>query len=218
MFFSWVFCRSFGREMWRENWQKPGKNLWFKQVSIPSQRRYVEYWASLLSFPSGVRDRLPEVGLPQPQSRELRQIRLYDTINTDSVYFVVSELQEVTRLSQSHEMSCLLNSTASTKGLSKMISALYWLIGLGIDFAWLFAGSKPAVSTSNRGLKGLLQANKEGIPEEQQPKVLPLFRWCKWSEVAHQWAAPYRPNGHWEPHSLPEDLPGLSLRQASAGK
>ncbi|OWM74784.1 phosphatidylinositol 3,4,5-trisphosphate 3-phosphatase and protein-tyrosine-phosphatase PTEN1 [Punica granatum] len=65
-------------------------------VSIPSQRRYVEYWASLLSFPSeGACDEPPEVSLPQPQSRELRRIRLYDTVNTDSIYFVVSELQHV---------------------------------------------------------------------------------------------------------------------------
>ncbi|KAK4751325.1 hypothetical protein SAY87_004807 [Trapa incisa] len=66
-------------------------------VSIPSQRRYVDYWGSLLSFPAGGvdQDGPPEVTLPRPQSRELRRIRLYDTVNADSVYFVVSELQEV---------------------------------------------------------------------------------------------------------------------------
>ncbi|KAK4778657.1 hypothetical protein SAY86_006185 [Trapa natans] len=61
-------------------------------VSIPSQRRYVEYWASMLSFPAGGP---PVVSLPLPQTRELRRIRLYDTVNADSVYFVVSELQEI---------------------------------------------------------------------------------------------------------------------------
>ncbi|KAJ4707380.1 Phosphatidylinositol 3,4,5-trisphosphate 3-phosphatase and protein-tyrosine-phosphatase [Melia azedarach] len=44
----------------------------FTVVSIPSQRRYVGYW-----------------------NRELLRIRLYDTINTNAVFFVVSELQEV---------------------------------------------------------------------------------------------------------------------------
>ncbi|XP_006285053.2 phosphatidylinositol 3,4,5-trisphosphate 3-phosphatase and protein-tyrosine-phosphatase PTEN1 isoform X2 [Capsella rubella] len=61
-------------------------------VSIPSQRRYVKYWSDLLTF------RLkgpPEVKLPQEDSRELLRIRLYDTANVDSVFFVVSELQEV---------------------------------------------------------------------------------------------------------------------------
>ncbi|WZZ04887.1 hypothetical protein YC2023_090808 [Brassica napus] len=37
----------------------------------------------------------PEVKLPQEHSRELLRIRLYDTVNVDSVFFVVSELQEV---------------------------------------------------------------------------------------------------------------------------
>ncbi|XP_021297692.1 phosphatidylinositol 3,4,5-trisphosphate 3-phosphatase and protein-tyrosine-phosphatase PTEN1 isoform X2 [Herrania umbratica] len=64
-------------------------------VSIPSQRRYVGYWENILSFPRGVSNGLPDVNLPPPCSRELRRIRLYDTINTTSVFFVVSELQEI---------------------------------------------------------------------------------------------------------------------------
>ncbi|WRX22341.1 Dual specificity phosphatase [Theobroma cacao] len=64
-------------------------------VSIPSQRRYVGYWENILSFPRGVRNGLPDVNLPPPCSRELRRIRLYDTIATTSVFFVVSELQEI---------------------------------------------------------------------------------------------------------------------------
>ncbi|KAF9591499.1 hypothetical protein IFM89_004553, partial [Coptis chinensis] len=36
----------------------------------------------------------PDVNLPQPCSRELRRIRLYDTINSNAVFFVVSELQK----------------------------------------------------------------------------------------------------------------------------
>ncbi|KAL4184410.1 hypothetical protein AMTRI_Chr10g225440 [Amborella trichopoda] len=62
-------------------------------VSIPSQRRYVRYWSEILSFPRGL-NTTPDVNVPQPQSRELRRIRLYDTLDINSVFFVVSELQE----------------------------------------------------------------------------------------------------------------------------
>ena len=74
------------------------------QVSIPSQRRYVGYWAEALSFPKRIdgSHTPPEVILPKPRVRELRRIRLYDMVNTESIFFVVSELQEVsTRNSQS---------------------------------------------------------------------------------------------------------------------
>ncbi|KAJ6866911.1 phosphatidylinositol 3,4,5-trisphosphate 3-phosphatase and protein-tyrosine-phosphatase PTEN1 [Populus alba x Populus x berolinensis] len=71
-------------------------------VSIPSQRRYVGYWAEALSFPKRVYESHrgdghapPEVILPQSRIRELRRIRLYDMVNTESVFFVVSELQEI---------------------------------------------------------------------------------------------------------------------------
>ncbi|XP_059642922.1 phosphatidylinositol 3,4,5-trisphosphate 3-phosphatase and protein-tyrosine-phosphatase PTEN1 [Cornus florida] len=64
-------------------------------VSIPSQRRYVGYWENVLSFPRGVDYGPPDLTLPQPCSRELRRIRLYDTVNTERVFFVVTELQEV---------------------------------------------------------------------------------------------------------------------------
>ncbi|XWS32928.1 hypothetical protein CRYUN_Cryun22dG0032900 [Craigia yunnanensis] len=64
-------------------------------VSIPSQRRYVGYWEKILSFPRGVSNGPPDVNLPQPCNRELRRILLYDTVNTTSVFFVVSELQEI---------------------------------------------------------------------------------------------------------------------------
>ncbi|XVF58372.1 hypothetical protein PTKIN_Ptkin07bG0061300 [Pterospermum kingtungense] len=64
-------------------------------VSITSQRRYVSYWEKILSFPRGVGNGPPDVKLPQPCSRELRRIRLYDTVNINSVFFVVSELQEI---------------------------------------------------------------------------------------------------------------------------
>ncbi|KAJ4826307.1 Phosphatidylinositol 3,4,5-trisphosphate 3-phosphatase and protein-tyrosine-phosphatase pten1 [Turnera subulata] len=64
-------------------------------VSIPSQRRYVGYWEKILSFPEEISRGIPEVSLPQPCSRELRRIRLYDMVNTDSAFFVVSELQEI---------------------------------------------------------------------------------------------------------------------------
>ncbi|KAK2655876.1 hypothetical protein Ddye_008928 [Dipteronia dyeriana] len=64
-------------------------------VSIPSQRRYVGYWANILSFPRGVHDGPPDVRLPKECSRQLLRIRLYDTVNINSVFFVVSELQEI---------------------------------------------------------------------------------------------------------------------------
>ncbi|XP_019157032.1 PREDICTED: phosphatidylinositol 3,4,5-trisphosphate 3-phosphatase and protein-tyrosine-phosphatase PTEN1 [Ipomoea nil] len=64
-------------------------------VSIPSQRRYVEYWEKVLSFPDRVDRGLPDVNLPKPCARELRRIRLYDTVNVDSIFFVVSELQNI---------------------------------------------------------------------------------------------------------------------------
>ncbi|KAG5615033.1 hypothetical protein H5410_014857 [Solanum commersonii] len=61
-------------------------------VSIPSQRRYVKYWENALSYTKGVP---PTVKLPQSCKRELRRIRLYDTINIESIFFVLSELQRV---------------------------------------------------------------------------------------------------------------------------
>ncbi|XP_009784409.1 phosphatidylinositol 3,4,5-trisphosphate 3-phosphatase and protein-tyrosine-phosphatase PTEN1 [Nicotiana sylvestris] len=65
-------------------------------VSIPSQRRYVRYWEHILSFSKGVpRGPPPTVKLPKSCKRELRRIRLYDTINVESIFFVVSELQRV---------------------------------------------------------------------------------------------------------------------------
>ncbi|KAI3970855.1 hypothetical protein MKX01_024502 [Papaver californicum] len=64
-------------------------------VSIASQRRYVGYWSKIVNFPRGVDNEPPEVILPQPCSRELLRVRLYDTVNTDSVFFVLSELQQV---------------------------------------------------------------------------------------------------------------------------
>ncbi|THG17892.1 hypothetical protein TEA_019490 [Camellia sinensis var. sinensis] len=64
-------------------------------VSIPSQRRYVGYWENTLSIPRGVDHGPPSVNSPEPCSRELVRIRLYDMVNTGSVFFVVSELQEV---------------------------------------------------------------------------------------------------------------------------
>ncbi|KAJ4961894.1 hypothetical protein NE237_021804 [Protea cynaroides] len=64
-------------------------------VSIASQRRYVGYWSKILSSPRRIGNGPPEVNLPQPCTRELRRIRLYDTVNTNSVYFVVTEFQEI---------------------------------------------------------------------------------------------------------------------------
>ncbi|KAJ8427798.1 hypothetical protein Cgig2_025816 [Carnegiea gigantea] len=64
-------------------------------VSIPSQRRYVEYWANSLrpSATEKIGHRI--VRLPRVWCRELQRIRLYDTVNTDAVFFVVAQLHEV---------------------------------------------------------------------------------------------------------------------------
>ena len=64
-------------------------------VSIASQRRYVAYWEKLLSFSNGINVRSPYVNLPEPCNRELQHIRLYDTVNINQVFVVVSELQEI---------------------------------------------------------------------------------------------------------------------------
>ncbi|CAL5387837.1 unnamed protein product [Camellia sinensis] len=53
------------------------------------------YWENTLSIPRGVDHGPPSVNSPEPCSRELVRIRLYDTVNTGSVFFVVSELQEI---------------------------------------------------------------------------------------------------------------------------
>ncbi|XP_057769650.1 phosphatidylinositol 3,4,5-trisphosphate 3-phosphatase and protein-tyrosine-phosphatase PTEN1 [Salvia miltiorrhiza] len=65
-------------------------------VSIASQRRYVAYWEKTLSH-SNTLDLAssPYVNLPQPCTRELQHIRLYDAANISQVFVVVSELQEI---------------------------------------------------------------------------------------------------------------------------
>jgi polysaccharide pyruvyl transferase WcaK-like protein len=55
----------------------------------------VGYWENVLSFPTGINQGPPNVNLPKPWSRELRRIRLHDLVDTDTIFFVVSELQEV---------------------------------------------------------------------------------------------------------------------------
>lgn len=66
------------------------------QVTIASQRRYVGYWSKVLTFPNGTQaGENPDVHLPTPKARELRRIRLYDTVNIDTVQFVIHELKEV---------------------------------------------------------------------------------------------------------------------------
>lgn len=69
------------------------------QVSIPSQRRYVGYWEKAMSQAGGLDlASSPYVNLPQPCTRELQHIRLYDTAGISQVFVVVSELQEVMKI------------------------------------------------------------------------------------------------------------------------
>lgn len=65
-----------------------------EQVSIPSQRRYVAYWESILSV-KRIGHGPIHVCAPQPCRRELRRIRLYDTVNVEAVFFVISQMQKV---------------------------------------------------------------------------------------------------------------------------
>ncbi|XP_076922319.1 phosphatidylinositol 3,4,5-trisphosphate 3-phosphatase and protein-tyrosine-phosphatase PTEN1-like [Bidens hawaiensis] len=61
-------------------------------VTIPSQRRYVNYWQKCLSFPKGCP---PNVSLPEPCTRVLQRIRIYDAKSVLAIFFVLSEMQEV---------------------------------------------------------------------------------------------------------------------------
>ncbi|CAL5399102.1 unnamed protein product [Camellia sinensis] len=76
--------------IWRQSWDSEealqvydisGLPIMKEDVSIPSQRRYVGYWENTLSIPRGVDHGPPSVISPEPCSRELVRIRLYDTVN-----------------------------------------------------------------------------------------------------------------------------------------
>ncbi|KAL5987808.1 Phosphatidylinositol 3,4,5-trisphosphate 3-phosphatase and protein-tyrosine-phosphatase pten1 [Asimina triloba] len=82
------------------------KSLKLRIVSTASQRRYVRCWSKLLTFTRDQVDRPPTVNLPQPNSRELRRIRLHDMANLDSVVFVVSVLEEARLLGVPDQLYC----------------------------------------------------------------------------------------------------------------
>lgn len=103
-------------------------------VSIASQRRYVGYWAKVLLFPSGTRLGPPEVHLRPVKKRELRRIRLYDTVNISSVLFVVSELREVPSQLYQPAVEIARNYCRPVKrGYYRTSSPRYYLSFLGKD-------------------------------------------------------------------------------------
>ncbi|XP_010258182.1 PREDICTED: phosphatidylinositol 3,4,5-trisphosphate 3-phosphatase and protein-tyrosine-phosphatase PTEN1 [Nelumbo nucifera] len=103
-------------------------------VSIASQLRYVEYWSKILTFPRGVGNGPPDVNLPQPCSRELRRIRLYDTVNTDSVFFVISEVQEIPgQLYRPYVEVCRNGCRQIKKGYQRTNSQCYYLSFINND-------------------------------------------------------------------------------------
>jgi len=62
-------------------------------VTIASQRRYVGYWSKTLVFNSESTTP-PKVHLPPAKCRELQRIRLYDTLYSSPVKFVIQEIRE----------------------------------------------------------------------------------------------------------------------------
>lgn len=103
-------------------------------VSIASQRRYVGYWAKVLLFPSGTRLGPPEVHLRPVKRRELRRIRLYDTVHISSVLFVVSELREVPSQLYQPAVEIARNYCRPVKrGYYRTSSPRYYLSFLGKD-------------------------------------------------------------------------------------
>ncbi|XP_075651881.1 phosphatidylinositol 3,4,5-trisphosphate 3-phosphatase and protein-tyrosine-phosphatase PTEN1 [Castanea sativa] len=103
-------------------------------VSIPSQRRYVGYWESILSSPGGNTNGLPDVNLPKPCSRELWRIRLYDMVNVDTVFFVVSEMQEIPNQLYRPSVEVLRSSCRQVKkGYQRGCSPRYYLSFIGGD-------------------------------------------------------------------------------------
>lgn len=62
-------------------------------VTIASQRRYVWYWSKTLA-PCSESANPPKVHLPPAKCRELQRIRLYDTLYSRPVKFVIQEIRE----------------------------------------------------------------------------------------------------------------------------
>ncbi|XP_054788660.1 phosphatidylinositol 3,4,5-trisphosphate 3-phosphatase and protein-tyrosine-phosphatase PTEN1 isoform X3 [Prosopis cineraria] len=97
-------------------------------VSIPSQRRYVGYWESMLSVPRGTGNEPINVSLPQTCSRELRRIRLYDTLNVEAIFFVISEMQKVPNQVYCPSVEIIRSSCRQIKkGYQQNYSPCYYL-------------------------------------------------------------------------------------------
>ncbi|KAJ7514636.1 hypothetical protein O6H91_23G053400 [Diphasiastrum complanatum] len=103
-------------------------------VTIPSQRHYVGYWSQILLFPTHDQQGRPEVHLPVAQQRELRRIRLYDTLTTSDVRFVISQQKQIPgQIYMPCEEVARGCCKALKKGVDRTVSPRYYLSLLSKD-------------------------------------------------------------------------------------
>lgn len=102
-------------------------------VTIASQRRYVGYWSKTLVFCNGSTTP-PEVHLPPAKSRELQRIRLYDTLCSQPVKFVIQEIREKPGQLYQPAVELVHNfCRAVRKGSQRTVSPRYYLSFLHRD-------------------------------------------------------------------------------------